>query len=120
MMHLQGNAQLFRSFIAENLDIWDDELKYDIYQAMREIVSYEHALIDYLNPPHADKEQFKRYIEFMADNALKELGMKANWNIPSNPIPFMDDITGIVLTDFFSGTVTEYSKELQGSWQEIR
>jgi len=118
-MHLKGNAQLFRTFIEENPDIWDDALKFDIYQAMREIVSYEHELIDYLNPPHAPNEMFKRYIEYMADNALSELGMKKNWDTPVNPIPFMDDITGTVVTDFFSGNVTEYSKTVQGDWGNI-
>jgi ribonucleoside-diphosphate reductase beta chain len=118
-LHLKGNAHLFRAFIEENPDIWDDALKYDIYQAMREIVAYEHVLIDYLNPPHAPNETFKRYVEYMADNALAELGMKRNWNTDRNPIPFMDDITGFILTDFFSGSVTEYTKSVQGSWDEI-
>ena len=115
MIHLQGNATLFRTFIAENSDIWDDTLKYDIYEAIREVVSYEHALIDYLQ---ADSK-FKRYVEYMADNALKELGMKPNWNIAANPLPYMDDVVGTVLTDFFSGTVTEYSKSVEGSWGDI-
>lgn len=118
-MHLKGNAHLFRAFIEENPDIWDDALKYDIYQAMREIVAYEHALIDYLNPPHAPNEVFKRYVEYMADNALKELGMKPNWGTTVNPIPFMDEVTSVILTDFFSGSVTEYSKTVEGSWQDI-
>ncbi|MFW9600748.1 MAG: ribonucleotide-diphosphate reductase subunit beta [Prevotella sp.] len=117
MMHLKGNAQLFRSFIEENLDIWNDELKYEICEAFREIVAYEHALIDYLNPK--DKDMYKRYVEYMADNALNELGMKKNWNVVKNPIPFMEDITGIIQTDFFSGRVTEYSKTVDGSWDEI-
>lgn len=120
MMHLQGNSWLFRTFIEENSDIWDDTLKYDIYEAIREIVAYEHALIDYLNPPHIPNETIKRYVEYMADNALKELGMKANWNIPTNPIPFMDDITAPILADFFSSKVTEYSKSLSGNWEDLR
>ena len=119
-MHLKGNASLFRAFIEENPDIWDDALKYDIYQGMREIVAYEHHLIDFLNPPHAPNEQFKRYVEYMADNALSELGMKKNWNTIVNPIPEMDDIVGTTLTDFFSSSVTEYSKTVTGSWSDIR
>ena len=118
-MHLKGNAHLFRAFIEENQDIWDDALKFDIYQAMREIVAYEHSLIDHLNPPHAPNEMFKRYVEYMADNALMELGMKANWFVKVNPIPFMDEITGTVLQDFFSGAVTEYSKDVEGSFDNL-
>lgn len=115
MQHLRGNAHLFRVFIEENPDIWDDSLKFDIYEAFREIVAYEHALIDHLGKD----EKFKRYVEYMADNALSELGMQKNWHISTNPLPFMDDVVGTVLTDFFSGDVTEYSKEVLGEWGEI-
>jgi ribonucleoside-diphosphate reductase beta chain len=118
-MHHLGNSELFRVFIEENPDIWDDELKYDIYEAAREIVSYEHALIDYLNPEHMDKDDLKKYVEYCADNALMELGMKPNYNVTKNPLPYMDDILATVQTDFFSGRVTEYTKEFQGSWDEI-
>jgi len=111
---------LFRQLVAENTDIWNDALKYDIYQAIREIVAYEHTLIDYLNPPHMPNESLKRYVEYIADNALAEIGMKKNWNIPKNPLPFMDAVTGLVFTDFFSGSVTEYSKSIEGNWKDLR
>lgn len=118
-MHHVGNSALFRTFMEENQDIWDDELKFDIYEAAREIVSYEFALIDYLNPPHMDNAELKKYVEYCADNALMELGMKPNWGVTKNPLPYMDDILGTVQTDFFSGRVTEYTKQVQGSWGEI-
>ena len=113
-MHLKGNAHIFRTFIVENPDIWDDALKYDIYQAFREIVSYEHALIDYINPKHMSIESLRRYVEYCADNALLELGMKRNYGIDKNPLPYMDDATGTILADFFSTTVTSYTKSVQG------
>lgn len=120
MQHLKGNSQLFRTYIEENQDIWDDALKFDIYEAMRETVAYEHSLIDYLNPPHMTNESLKRYVEYMADNALSELGMKRNWNTTVNPLPYMDDVVGTVLTDFFSGAVTEYTKSVEGNWKDIQ
>ena len=119
MVHMQGNSRLFRAYITENPDIWDDALKFDIYEAMREIVAYEKDLIDYLSPPHMSGSSLKQYVEYMADNALKELGMKANWGIEVNPLPFMDDAVGTVLTDFFSGSITDYSKSVQGDWKDI-
>ena len=118
-MHLKGNAHLFRAYIEENSDIWDDSLKYDIYQAFREMVSYEHALADYFDPEHISNADLKRYVEYMADNALNELGMKKNWNTTVNPLPFMDDVVGAVITDFFSGSITEYTKSVQGSFEEV-
>lgn len=118
-IHNIGNSHLFRDFISENPDIWDDELKFDIYEAAREIVSYEHALIDYLNPPHMHKDDLKRYVEFCADNALKELGMKANYGIVKNPLPYMDDVVGTIQADFFATRVTDYTKQIQGEWDLI-
>lgn len=118
-MHGLGNCDLFRTFIEENPDIWTDALKFDIYEAMREMVAYEHALIDYLNPPHMPNSDLKRYAEYRADIALKELGMKPNWDTTINPLPYMDDVVGVQLTDFFSGSVTEYTKSVQGSWADI-
>lgn len=118
-LHGIGNSHLFRTFISENSDIWNDELKFRIYEAIRETVAYEHTLIDYLNPPHMPNADLKRYIEYRGDIALKELGMKPNWHTIANPLPYMDDVVGMQLTDFFSGSVTEYSKSIQGSWDEI-
>ena len=118
-LHFKGNAYLFRTFISENLDIWDDDLKFDIYQGIREMVAYEENLVDYFDYAHIDKKDLKQYIRYRGDQALKELGMKANWNITTNPLPYMDDVVGQVQTDFFSGRVTDYTKQIQGNWGDI-
>ena len=86
---------------------------------MREIVAYEDALIDYLNPK--DKEKFKTYVRFQANSALLELGMKANWlDDKTNPFEFMELLVGTIITDFFSGKVTQYSKKMLGSRDELK
>ena len=113
------NSELFRDFISENQDIWDDALKYDIYQAIREIVAYEQSLVDYFNPFNSSNADLKRYIEYRADIALNELGMKKNYNTTVNPLGYMDDVVGQIMTDFFAGTVTEYSGNLDGSWDDV-
>lgn len=118
-IHFIGNSHLFRTYIAENQDIWDDELKYDIYQGIREIVAYEEALVDYFDYAHISNSDLKRYIQYRGDIALKELGMKPNWNTTVNPLPYMDDVVGTILTDFFSGRVTAYSKSVEGDWGDI-
>ena len=118
--HHLGNSHLFRQYISENPDIWDDELKFDIYEAAREIVAYEESLIDYLNPPHLDNETCKQYVKYQADQALKELGMKPNFGVTVNPFPFMEEVTGTILTDFFSGKVTAYSRKMIGSKEALR
>lgn len=119
-IHGITNCRLFRQYISENRDIWDDELKFDIYEGMRELVSYEESLIDYINPEHLDKDKCKEYVRYQADQALSELGMKTNWNILHNPFPFMEEVTGTILTDFFSGKVTSYSRKMLGTKEELR
>jgi ribonucleoside-diphosphate reductase beta chain len=119
-IHGLTNCRLFREYISENKDIWDDELKFDIYEGMRELVSYEESLIDYINPAHIDKDKCKEYVRYQADQALKELGMKPNYNIADNPFPFMEEVTGTILTDFFSGKVTSYSRKMLGTKENLR
>lgn len=47
--------------------------------------------------------------------------MKPNWeDITNNPFQFMEIITSSVLTDFFSNKVTQYSKKMLGSRDELR
>lgn len=66
-----------------------------------------------------NKNDLKKYIEYCADNALKELSLKPNWHISTNPLPYMDDVVGSIQADFFSSRVTDYTKELQGSWDQV-
>jgi ribonucleotide reductase beta subunit family protein with ferritin-like domain len=46
--------------------------------------------------------------------------LKQNWNTTTNPLPYMDDVVGTVLTDFFSGSVTQYTKSVEGEWANIQ
>lgn len=117
--HFIGNCEIFREYIKENPDIWDDQLKFEIYESFRELVAYEEMLIDLLNPKHIKKEDIKNYIRYRADEALKELTLKPNYNV-DNPLKFMEEVTGAILTDFFAGKVTSYSRKLIGSREALR
>lgn len=86
---------------------------------MRELVSYEEATVDFVKPPHMNSDECKQYIKHQADEALKLLGMKPNYNV-KNPFKFMDEVTGTVLTDFFSGKVTSYSRKITGNKSDLR
>lgn len=120
-VHVQGNSWLFREFVKENPKVLTDKVKKHIYSAVRQIVDYELHLIDYLNPPHMDKKVIKDYIKYIADQRLKLIGFKANYNITTNPLPFMEEVTGQVLTNFFEGKVTSYAKNaLTGDWDDVK
>jgi len=119
--HVVSNSWLLRTFIEENPEVFDDNIKQRVYQAVRDVVQKEEDLVDQLNPPHMENEVVKEYIRYTADQRLKLIGFKANWHIDKNPLPFMEDITGTVLTNFFEGKVTEYSKSsLQGDWNVVK
>ena len=119
--HVQGNSWLFREFVKENPGVLTDEVKKHIYSAARQIVEYECNLVDVLNPPHLDNEVVKDYIKYITDQRLKLIGFKANYGIEENPFPFMEEVTGQVLTNFFEGRVTDYARSaLTGDWEEVR
>jgi len=119
--HVQSNSWLFRTFVGENMDVFDDNIKRRIYQAARDIVDKECKLIDELNPPHLDNEVLKEYVKYITDERLKLIGFKPNWGIEKNPLPFMEEVTQEVLTNMFSGRVTEYAKaSISGSWEDVR
>jgi ribonucleoside-diphosphate reductase beta chain len=119
--HVQSNSWLLRTFIKENPDVFDDAIKKRVYDAVRDIVAKEEELIDKLSPPHMDNEVVKQYVRYIADQRLKLIGFKGNWDIEKNPLPFMEELVSVTMTNFFEGKATEYGKNsLQGSWKAVR
>jgi len=119
-LHMVYNAKLYNTFIEENPDLLHTDLEHIILESVKEIVSYEITLIDLFEPVHLDKELLKDYVHYQAYKALELIKIKYDTNIKVNPLPFMDEVLMLTVTDFFSGTVTEYSKKtLQGDWNEL-
>jgi len=119
--HVVSNSWLFRTFVEENQEHFDDVIKKRIYNATRELVQKECDLVVELSPPHMDVSLVQEYIMYIADQRLKLIGFKSNWGIKENPLPFMEELNGTVLASMFEGKVTEYSKgSLTGSWEEVR
>ena len=92
----------------------NDTFKLHIYSMAREIVDLETAFIDFAfgtyAPPKLDKEDVKEYIKYIADRRLIQLGLKPNFEVDENPLPWMDEITnGSSLANFFEKRVTDYS-----------
>lgn len=125
-MHVVNNSWLFRKLIEENPDIWTDELKRKIYSAFREIVEKEKAYLDFIYAkgvtPMVTKEQMYDYLEYIADRRLLELGMKANFGVKQNPLPFMEELTSLKeFANFFETQSTEYGfGATQGTWDDVR
>jgi ribonucleoside-diphosphate reductase beta chain len=113
-LHVEAMAKLFREFIQENLDIWTDDFKKEIYQACREMVSLEDRFLDLVfemgDIDGLSKEDMRKYIRYIADRRLLQLGLKPNYNVKDNPIGWLDDVLGVEHQNFFEGRATSYMK----------
>lgn len=118
-LHSNAGCELARIFIAENPDIWTDEVKADIYEAARLTVELEDAFIDYvfeLGPVEGlHPDDLKTYIRFRTNTKLQDLGLKSNWkNINKESLQKMEWFdtlsSGVSHADFFAQRVTDYTK----------
>jgi ribonucleoside-diphosphate reductase beta chain len=120
--HVEVMASLFRHHTDENPHIVTDQFKRTIYDMYRTGVDLEDKFIDLslaLGGPKAlTKDEVKQYIRFVADRRLTQLGLKPNWGIEKNPLPWVDHIiAGDSQKNFFEGRVTDYNhKGMEGDW----
>ena len=121
-LHVEGNSWLFRTWCRENQSEVNDSFKRHIYSTARELVELEIQFVDFAfanyTAPNLDKEQVKEYIRFIADRRLIQLGLKANYGVTTNPLPWFDEVTnGSSLANFFEKRVTDYAVAgMSGEW----
>ena len=89
--HAENMIKLFRTYIEENKEIWNDELKGRIYTIAEKMVELEDKFIDlaFQMGPMEDlsPEDVKKYIRYIADRRLISLGLKGVFKIKRNPLP---------------------------------
>lgn len=124
-IHCEGMINLFRQFIKEHPHIWTDEFRRTLYQACRDIVEHEDAFIDLAfemgGVEGLTADEVKQYIRYIADRRLMQLGLKPNYNVQENPLPWIDEMLNATEhTNFFEQRATEYSKAAtKGTWEEV-
>lgn len=124
-LHTNSIIKLFRTFVQENPEAWGEDLKGRLYEACATIVHFEDAFIDLAfemgNIEGLTSREVKRYIRYIADRRLSQLGLKEIYMIDDNPLPWLDEIlNGVEHTNFFENRVTEYSKaSTTGTWEEV-
>ncbi len=113
-MHVEAMTKLFREFMQENIDLWTDAFKAEIYQACREMVDLEDRFLDLVfeqgDIPGLTKKEMQQYIRYIADRRLLQLGLKTNYNVKENPLNWLDDVLGVEHQNFFEGRATTYMK----------
>ena len=124
-LHTNSIIKLFKTFVDENPEIWTEELKSDIYEACATIVHFEDAFIDLAFGLLSEIDELKavdlkRYIRYIADYRLTQLGLKPIYLIEKNPLPWLDQmLNGVEHTNFFENRVTEYSRAAtEGTWED--
>ena len=124
-MHAENMIRLFKEFIKENPEIWNDSLKGKIYTIAEKMVELEDKFIDLCyqgaDMRELSSEDVKKYIRYIADRRLISLGMKGIFKVKKNPLPWVEEmINAPVHGNFFENRVTDYAKgALSGSWNDV-
>ncbi|NDE60100.1 MAG: ribonucleotide-diphosphate reductase subunit beta, partial [Acidimicrobiia bacterium] len=123
--HTENMIKLFRTYIEENKEIWNDDLKSRIYTIATKMVDLEDKFIDlaFGLAPMADLDarDVKSYIRYIADRRLISLGLKGIMKVKKNPLPWVEEmINSPIHTNFFENRATDYAKgALSGSWGDV-
>jgi len=124
-MHAESMIKLFRTYVEENKEIWNDDLKGEIYTLATKMVELEDKFIDLAFEMGAMKDltsdDVKKYIRYIADRRLISLGMKGIFKVKKNPLPWVEEmINAPTHTNFFENRATDYAKgALSGNWDEV-
>ncbi len=122
-LHCVSMIRLFRTFIAENPDIWTETLRREIVEVCATIVAHEDAFIDLAfeqgSVEGLTADEVKSYIRYVADRRLVQLGLDPLFD-EANPLSWLDEMLNAVEhTNFFENRATEYSKASTiGTWEE--
>lgn len=124
-LHTNSIIRLFKTFIQENPEVWNEEMRSTLYKACATIVHFEDAFIELAfevgDIQGLTARQVKQYIRYIADRRLMQLGLKEIYMVDQNPLPWIDEIlNGVEHANFFENRVTEYTKAATtGTWEEV-
>lgn len=124
-MHAESMIKLFRTYIEENKEIWNDELKSKIYAIAEKMVELENKFIDLSFSTGGiiglTADEVKEYIKYIADRRLISMGMRGIFKVKKNPLPWVEEmINAPTHTNFFENRATDYAKgALTGNWSDV-
>ena len=124
-MHAENMMKLFKTYIQENNEIWNDGLKSRIYAIAEKMVELEDRFIDLAfssgEMEGLTADELKKYIRYIADRRLIGLGMKGIFKVKRNPLPWVEEmINAPTHTNFFENRSTDYAKAAHtGTWDQV-
>ena len=123
--HTENMIKLFKTYIEENREIWNDDLKGKIYTIAERMVELEDKFIDLAFNTGAmqnlSSDDVKKYIRYICDRRLISLGLKGVFKVKRNPLPWVEEmINAPTHTNFFENRATDYAKgSLSGDWADV-
>lgn len=124
-LHAENMIKLFREYINENLELWNDDLKGKIYSIAEKMVELEDQFIDLAfamgDMDNLTPEDVKKYIRYICDRRLISLGLKGIFKVKKNPLPWVEEmINAPTHTNFFENRSTDYARgALKGTWGDV-
>jgi ribonucleoside-diphosphate reductase beta chain len=124
-MHAEGLIKLFRTYVEEHREMWNDETKGQIYTVCEKMVELEDKFIDLAftmgKVEGLRDTEVKEYIRYIADRRLISMGMRGIYKVKKNPLPWVEEmINAPTHTNFFENRATDYAKgALSGDWSEV-
>ena len=124
-IHVEGVSKLFKAYCKEHPRIVDDEFKGLIYEMARQAVKLEDRFVDLSykmgDIEGLDASEVKQYIRYITDRRLLQLGMKPNFKVKDNPLPWLEWVlNGADHTNFFENRATDYARgALSGDWKDV-
>ena len=123
-LHCEGIIKLFHAFCQER-NCLTPAVRDDIMDMCQKTVRIEDAFIDLVFEmgPVAGMtpKDIKKYVRFVADWRLSQLGLKPIYMIEEHPLPWLAPmLNGVEHANFFEQRATEYSKAAtRGDWGEV-
>jgi ribonucleoside-diphosphate reductase beta chain len=120
-LHVEGLSELFKIYLQENPTIINNHFKAQIYETARSVVKLEDEFIDLVystgSNPSLTAEDTKLYVRYVCDYRMQQLGLKPQFGVKTNPLPWIDLVLSNTFGNFFETTVVQYSKNaLSGEW----
>ncbi len=123
-LHCEGIIRLFHEF-AKETGALNERVKANIMHHAEQVVHMEDAFIDLafdMGPIQGMiPKDVKRYVRFITDWRLQQLGLPAIYMIEDHPLPWLIPLlNGVEHTNFFENRATEYSKAAtRGDWSSV-
>jgi len=122
--HCEGTTKLFHTF-TKGRGCLTKPVKEDTIDCCQENVRLEGAIIDLAfeqGPvPGMSAKEIKKYIRYIADWRLGQLGLPPIYMQEDHPLPWLQPLlNGVEHANFFETRATEYSKgATRGDWNTV-